>query len=172
MTTIVFAHGKESGPWGTKICYLADIARRLGANVVSPDYSDLVSPEDRVARLLALPRSEHEELILAGSSMGGYVSTVASQTLKPKGLFLMAPAMYLPGYAEQRPMSGAEHTSVVFGRQDEVIPVENGIRFAAENRADLHIIEGDHRLNDQIGKVGELFEAFLRRLNVGVNRPL
>lgn len=164
MTTIVFAPGKESGPWGTKICYLADIARRLGANLVSPDYSDLVSPDDRVARLLALPRSEHAKLILVGSSTGGYVSTVASQTLKPKGLFLMAPAMHLPGYAEQRPMSGAEYACVVFGWQDEVIPVENGIRFAAENRADLHIIEGDHRLNEQIDKVGELFEAFLRRL--------
>lgn len=84
----------------------------------------------------------------------------------------MAPAMYLPSYAEQRPMSGAEHTCVVFGRQDDVIPVENGIRFAAENRADLHIIEGDHRLNDHIDKVGELFEAFLRRLNVGFKRIL
>lgn len=167
MTTILFAHGKESGPWGSKIRYLADIAWRLGAHVLSPDYSDLPSPEDRVARLLALVPPDHGDLILVGSSMGGYVSTLASQTLKPKGLFLMAPAMYMPGYAEQRPMSGATHTCVVFGRQDEVIPVENGIRFAAENHADLHVIEGDHRLNEQIVKVGELFEAFLRRLEVG-----
>lgn len=167
MTTILFAHGKESGPWGSKIRYLADIAWRLGAHVISPDYSDLPSPEDRVARLLALPRFEHETLILVGSSMGGYVSTLASHALKPKGLFLMAPAMYMPGYAEQRPMSGATHTCVVFGRQDDVIPVDNGIRFAAENHADLHVIEGDHRLNDQIVKVGELFEAFLRKLEVG-----
>jgi len=167
MTTVIFAHGKESGPWGSKIRYLSDIASRLGARVISPDYSDLASPEDRVARLLALPRSEHETLILVGSSMGGYVSALASQSLKPKGLFLMAPAMYMPGYANQQPMSGAQHTCVVFGRQDDVVPVENGIRFAAENRADLHVIEGDHRLNHQIGQVGVLFEAFLRRLEVG-----
>lgn len=166
-TLILFAHGKESGPWGSKIRYLADIALRLGAEVISPDYSDLAVPEERVARLLALPLPAHQRLILVGSSMGGYVSTVASRTLKPKGLFLMAPAFYLPGYAEQQPLSGAEQTCVVFGRQDKVIPVTHGIRFADENRAELHVIEGDHRLNGQIDRVGELFEAFLRRLEVG-----
>ncbi|MDP1983720.1 MAG: hypothetical protein Q8K23_14325 [Sulfuritalea sp.] len=140
---------------------------RLGAQVLSPDYSDLASPEERVVRLLSLPLPAHQRLILVGSSMGGYVSTVASRTLKPKGLFLMAPAFYLPGYAEQQPMSGAELTCVVFGRQDEVIPVAHGIRFADENRAELHVIEGDHRLNGQIDRVGELFESFLRRLEVG-----
>jgi pimeloyl-ACP methyl ester carboxylesterase len=168
MTTLVlFAHGKESGAWGSKIRHLADIALRLGAQVISPDYSDLASPEERVVRLLSLPLPAHQRLILVGSSMGGYVSTVASRPLKPKGLFLMAPAFYLPGYAEQQPMSGAEQTCVVFGRQDEMIPVAHGIRFAEENRAELHVIEGDHRLNGQIDRVGELFESFLRRLEVG-----
>ena len=47
MTTVLFAYGKESGPWGSKIRYLADIAWRLGAHAHSPDYSDLPSPEDR-----------------------------------------------------------------------------------------------------------------------------
>lgn len=167
MTTLIFAHGKESGPWGSKIRYLADIAWRMGARVISPDYADLSSPEARVERLLSMVPPEHDELILIGSSMGGYVSILASQILKPKGLFLMAPAVYLPGYAEQSPVSGADHTCIVFGRQDEVIPVDNGIRFAAENHADLHIIEGDHRLTAQIAKVGELFEVFLKRLEVG-----
>ena len=33
---VVFAHGKESGPWGTKIRYLSHIAQRNGAEVLSP----------------------------------------------------------------------------------------------------------------------------------------
>ena len=78
-TLVLFAHGKESGPWGSKIQHLAAIARRLGAQVVSPDYGDLPDPDARVARLLALPLPAHERLVLVGSSMGGYVSTVASQ---------------------------------------------------------------------------------------------
>jgi predicted esterase len=93
--------------------------------------------------------------------MGGYVSTVVSQTLKPAGLFLMAPAFYMPGYAVQNPQSGAARTCMVFGWQDEVIPVECGIRFAQAHRAELHLLDGDHRLNSVLPEVGELFARFL-----------
>ena len=34
---VVFSHGKESGPWGTKIAALADIARAEGYEVESVD---------------------------------------------------------------------------------------------------------------------------------------
>ena len=43
-TLVLFAHGKESGPWGSKIKHLAAIAERLGAQVWSPDYGDLPNP--------------------------------------------------------------------------------------------------------------------------------
>ncbi|MGH8540495.1 MAG: alpha/beta hydrolase, partial [Stenotrophobium sp.] len=36
---VCFAHGKESGPWGTKITHLAEVARGHGYEVMSPDYS-------------------------------------------------------------------------------------------------------------------------------------
>ena len=74
-TLIVFAHGKESGPWGSKIRHLAAIAEEFGAQVLSPDYSDLSDPDARVARLLAMPLPSHDRLVLVGSSMGGYFST-------------------------------------------------------------------------------------------------
>src|SRR3546814_4093631 len=35
---IVFAHGKESGPWGIKIKHLAKTAEQRGFDVISPDY--------------------------------------------------------------------------------------------------------------------------------------
>ncbi len=160
-TLVLFAHGKESGPWGSKIKHLASIAEHLGLEVLSPDYSDLMDADLRVARLLALPLPTHDRLVLVGSSMGGYVSTVASRSLKPAGLFLMAPAFYIPGYAVQNPEPVANRTSVVFGWQDEVIPVEYGIRFAQTYRADLHVLDSDHRLNDVLTELGVLFEQFL-----------
>lgn len=160
-TLILFAHGKESGPWGSKIRYLADIGERHGCSVLSPDYSDLADPDARVQRLLALDLPAHDTLLLVGSSMGGYVSTVASQTLKPKALFLMAPAFYTPGYEHRDLASGAAQTCVVFGWNDEVIPVENGIRFAQQERAELHVLDADHRLIDVLPEVGVLFERFL-----------
>ena len=36
---IYFAHGKESGPWGSKIKRLAGIAKDLGCAVESIDYT-------------------------------------------------------------------------------------------------------------------------------------
>lgn len=169
-TLILFAHGKESGPWGSKIRTLADMARRYGATVLSPDYSDLASPEDRVVRLLSLELPPHDRLILVGSSMGGYVSILASCVLEPAGLFVMAPAVYMTGYLDQHPRSGAAHTCVVFGRQDDVIPVSHGIRFADENHAELHVIEGDHRLTAALDRVADLFDAFLHQVGL-VQRP-
>jgi pimeloyl-ACP methyl ester carboxylesterase len=161
-TLVLFAHGKESGPWGSKIRLLAAIAEKFGAQVLSPDYSDLSDPDARVARLLAMPLPKHDRLVLVGSSMGGYVSTVASQTLNPSALFLMAPAFYMPGYAIQTPTPGTSRISVVFGWHDTVIPVEKGICFAQANQAELHVLNSDHRLNSVLPELGILFENFLQ----------
>jgi alpha-beta hydrolase superfamily lysophospholipase len=45
--------------------------------------------------------SDYDEIVLMGSSMGAYVATVAAETIKPSGLFLLAPAFYLPGYLRE-----------------------------------------------------------------------
>lgn len=161
---VLFAHGKESGPWGSKIKHLADIAQRHGAKILSPDCSDLLDPDARVSRLRDMALIPHDGLVLVGSSMGGYVSTVASETLKPDGLFLMAPAFYIPGYSFQVPHSSARQTCVVVGWRDEVIPVEHSIRFAQAQHADLHVLDGDHRLNDVLDDVGALFDQFLSKV--------
>jgi pimeloyl-ACP methyl ester carboxylesterase len=161
---VLFAHGKESGPWGSKIKHLAHIAAQYHVKVLSPDYSAIQNPDDRVSHLLDLELMPHNRLILVGSSMGGYVSTVASEHLKPAGLFLMAPAFYMPGYAKQTPISGASLTSIVTGWSDEVIPVEHSIRFAQQQRTELHLLNSDHRLNDVLIQIGSLFDLFLRRV--------
>jgi hypothetical protein len=75
---VYFSHGKESGPWGTKIKRLAAIAEDLGCAVDSVDYMDLTDSDLRVERLLEVLANENDEFVLAGSSMGGYVSLVAS----------------------------------------------------------------------------------------------
>lgn len=161
---VVFANGKESGPWGTKISYLSHIARCNGAEVISPDYRDLADPDQRVMRLLGASLPAHDSLILVGSSMGGYVSTVASQAMKPRGLFLMAPAFGMPGYAAKSLQPGTDEVCIVHGWQDEIIPVEHALNFAREYRSELHLIAADHRLNTVLPTVGRLFEDFLQRV--------
>ena len=161
---VLFAHGKESGPWGSKIKHLAQIAEQQGAKVLSPDYSSIQNPDDRVQHMLALSLVPHDKLVLVGSSMGGYVSTIASEKLKPAGLFLMAPAFYLDGYSNQSPVSAAESTMIVAGWQDDVIPIEHSVRFAQQQRAELHLLDSDHRLNSVLFRLGDLFELFLEQV--------
>ena len=160
-TLVIFSHGKESGPHGSKITYLGQIAQKLGAQILSPSYEDLSDPDERVERLLALDLPPHDKLILVGSSMGGYVSTVASTQMAADGLFLLAPAFYKEGYKNQDPSPGSAKTSVVCGWHDGVIPVINGYRFAEKFRAQYHVLESDHRLNSVLPEIGVLFQEFL-----------
>jgi predicted alpha/beta-hydrolase family hydrolase len=158
---VFFAHGKESGPWGSKIEALASVARLKGFEVENPDYSNQPDPDLRVKQLLTLHLSAHDVTVLVGSSMGGYVSTVATQIMTPVGLFLMAPAFYLSGYRVQNPVPHARKTVIVHGLNDEVVPVRNSIRFACEHKTELHLIDSDHRLNDQLPMLEMLFGLFL-----------
>ena len=156
---VCFAHGKESGPWGTKITRLAEVARARSFDVLSPDYSHTHDPKERVAHLLKLaPRAR--TLVLVGSSMGGYVSAMASAALKPQALFLMAPALYFPGWNED-PQDCPANTVVVHGWHDDVVPVEVSLRFARARGAALHLLDSGHTLNDQLEALSLLFDALL-----------
>ena len=168
-TLVVFAHGKESGPWGSKIQALAAVARGRGAAVESPDYRDLDNADARVARLLALSLPPHEKLVLVGSSMGAYVATVAAMQLKPAGLFLMAPALYLarPEYAVQRLTAQATHTSIVMGWNDDLIPVANVLRFAEAQRLPLLLVDDGHRLSASQPVLNERFARLLAQVDAG-----
>nr|VFK56294.1 MAG: Alpha/beta hydrolase family protein [Candidatus Kentron sp. TUN]VFK62373.1 MAG: Alpha/beta hydrolase family protein [Candidatus Kentron sp. TUN] len=165
---VYFSHGQESGPWGTKIQYLAEIARRQGFHVDSPDYSDIPDPEERVLKLVDLVRGDlvHgnvDKFVLVGSSAGGYVSAVASEALKkPNGLFLLAPAVFLRGFGTRNPQPQADHQWIVHGWNDEIVPAESVICFAKQHKIALHMLNGDHRLIDILPAVGALFNLFLR----------
>lgn len=156
---IYFAHGKESGPWGRKIQALAAIGKDCGFVIESPDYSFTYDPDARVQHLLELA-PQAECLVLVGSSMGGYVSAIASRTLSPAGLFLLAPAVYMPGY-EAEPAPQARLMEVVHGWHDPIIPVDNALRLAREHSARLHVLDSQHTLNEQIPYLEALFRRFL-----------
>lgn len=158
---VCFAHGKESGPWGTKITHLAQVAERRGFEVMSPDYSHTHDPHERVAHLLGLaPKARR--LVLVGSSMGAYVSAMACAALKPAALFLMAPALYFPGWDEE-PQDVPALCAVVHGWNDDVVPVERALRFAQRHRASLHLLDSGHTLNDQLSALELIFDDLLQR---------
>ena len=161
---VYFSHGKESGPQGSKIQALTSIASELGCEVDSIDYRDSHDPDQRVERLVGLLKNEEDDFVLVGSSVGGYVSLVASDEVKTHAVFLLAPALYIPNYKKQQYCSTHKHLEIVHGWSDDVIPMENSIRFAKEADCTLHLIKGDHRLNSSIETVADLFRHFLSRV--------
>jgi alpha/beta superfamily hydrolase len=159
---VCFNHGKESGPWGTKISRLAEVARACGFAVISPDYSHTHDPHSRLRQLTTEVRPRAQTLILVGSSMGGYVAAHACSALKPQALFLMAPALYFEGWAEE-PADLPADIEVVHGWGDEVVPLQNVQRFAARHRAALHVVDADHGLSAAMNTIEILFAQQLRR---------
>lgn len=168
---VVFAHGLESGPWGRKITALAPIATAEGYQVDSVDFRGMDDPTARVTRLVDACQDKTGDLILVGSSLGAWVVTAAAGALHARGLFLMAPAFYMPQLPPLRAARVDCPTAVVHGWDDEVIPYQNSLRFAAEQKAALHLIPGDHGLHMQIPTLKSLFEYFLISFELLPERP-
>jgi pimeloyl-ACP methyl ester carboxylesterase len=161
VNTVVFSHGKESGPWGAKITAMAAVVRDLDLWVESVDYRGMDDPIERVEKLLAVGRELKGPIALVGSSMGGHVAAAAASRLEAAALFLLAPAFYMPGFEKHTPQDVVVPTAIVHGWYDAVVPLDNVIRWAREHRATLHILDSDHRLEHQIGAICTLLRNFL-----------
>ncbi len=164
MPAVYFSHGQESGPWGTKIQAMAQAVRRLGCRAESIDYQGIADPTERVDKLVAECRGVKESLVLVGSSMGGHVATAAAAPLNAIGLFVLAPAYYIAEYEHLTPPAPDIPISIVHGWRDDVVPPENSIRFAARCQATLHLVDGDHRLTENIDEIIGYLDSFIRVL--------
>jgi predicted esterase YcpF (UPF0227 family) len=160
-TTVYFSHGKESGPWGIKITYLAKIAEAHGLNVKSIDYRETLDPDKRVRKLISILEKETSNIILAGSSMGGYVSAVTANDIDVQGLFLIAPALYFKRFKVADYVPRTDNTYVIHGWDDDIVPVERSQKFSKINKATMQLLDGGHTLNDQLQPMGDFFQQFL-----------
>jgi len=75
----------------------------------------------------------------------------------------MAPALYIPRFKQQQYHSKSAHIEIVHGWSDDIIPVENSIKYAKGADCTLHIISEDHSLNGSLETVAELFHRLLGR---------
>jgi predicted esterase len=164
MTTVIFSHGQESGPWGTKIRAMAEQVRSMGCEADSIDYQGIADPMERVQKLISACSEVDDTLILVGSSMGGHVATAAAVRLKVAGLFVLAPAYYMPGYEQLTPSPPDLPICIVHGWNDDTVPVENSIRFARSCVAELHVLDGDHRLTDNIDDINYYLRQFIEKI--------
>lgn len=159
---VCFSHGQESGPWGTKIRALAEVARGRGFGVESLDYQGMADPLARVELLVAWCARQAAPPVLVGSSMGGFVALSAATRVQAAGLFLLAPALYVDGYRQILPaVVPACPVTLVHGFGDDLVPWEDSVRYAAAHRLRLVLLDGDHRLTGNLPEIGALFGVFL-----------
>ncbi len=121
-------------------------------------------PAARVEKLGAVAARIPGPLVLVGSSMGGHVSAAAAGRLRPRGLFLLAPAFYMAGFESHTPQDVPCPAVIVHGWHDDIVPVENSIRWAREHCAALHVLNSDHRLEDRIDATCSLLTSFIATL--------
>ncbi|MCT4614915.1 MAG: S9 family peptidase [Marinifilaceae bacterium] len=167
MTTIIFSHGKESGPNGTKIQILREIAKKHNHQSISVDYTSCSTIDERYEKLKKVinfvPSSD---IILVGSSMGGYLSTIASNERNVKAMFLFCPALYMSdreyGIHEYNPK--CINIEIIHGWNDEIVPFENSVKFAKQCNAILNLVDDNHRLQHSHNIIKERFDFFLNRL--------
>ena len=163
---VIFSHGKDGEPWSRKITGLAEIARTEGYRADSLDYRGMDSPRDRVTKLVAHCQKLPGELVLAGSSLGGYVAVAAASLLHARGVFLLAPALLMEGLPPLRKGVIDCPTTIIHGWRDTIVPPEHSIRFAQQYQATLHMLDTDHRMYDQLQNVNFLFEHFLAAIDL------
>ena len=169
----ILSHGFESGPDAAKVTALAEVAERLGWSHQRPDYTDLDGRRDvsalgdvpaRVQRLLALAReaAARGPLVLAGSSLGAWISGRVSLQVPVAGLFLLAP----PVTMRDAPPLEAAHvpTSLVHGWGDELIPASSVVAWAQARRARLLLVDDSHRLSAHVAAGADAFAALLASL--------
>jgi len=164
MNHIIFSHGKDGAPWGPKIVAMAEVAKRHGLHVESLDYRGMDDPAARVAKARDFCSALPGPVVLVGSSLGGHVAAAVSSEVPTLGLFLLAPAFNMKGFERYTPVPASCPIEIIHGWNDDIVPVDNSIKFAREYRVSLHLLDSDHRLTSSIDTICELLDAFLARV--------
>lgn len=164
---VIFSHGRSGRPDGEKIQSLSAIATKHQCLTESVDDTDTQDPDIRAERLIATVKAQRAPFCLVGSSMGGYASLVAAESADAsllRGVFLMAPALYLPRYRQKQFIPLSCPVEIVHGWDDDVVLYEHSIRYAKQTDSTLHLLADNHRLSRQPQKLGQYFEQFLRQV--------
>lgn len=169
----ILSHGFESGPDATKVAALAEVAGRSGWTHERPDYTDLDAKheistlgdvEARLERLraLAMTAAARGPLVMAGSSLGAYISARIALEVPVKALFLMAPPLTMgPLPALEAPDIPV---SIIHGWDDELIPAMAVADWAHRRRARLLMVDDRHRLSAHVQASADAFAALLTGL--------
>ncbi|HTY17277.1 MAG TPA: hypothetical protein VMH82_06050 [Myxococcota bacterium] len=161
---VLFVHGSESGPQGTKARLLAEHFEALTPAMDTGDFEACVALQaDAIRRF----RPD----VVVGSSFGGGVVLALMQRALWRGPTLLlaqaAVAMKLPPE-----LPGGVRTWLVHGTRDDVVPIGESRRLArsgSPDRVRLIEVDDDHRLSGLV-QSGRLVEL-VRELDAAAQAP-
>jgi len=151
---VIFLHGLESGPHGSKW----DALRGAGWSVEAPDCTGVMDVTVRVNRARVALESTQGPVVLVGSSFGGLtalllLSEIAGTALAKKvvGLVLCAPALHR---AEATGVTAVpSNTHILHGTHDDVVPIEASRAFAKTHGLEVTETDDGHRLSSSTAEM-------------------
>ena len=148
---IIFAHGLEGSPNGSKIRAL----RNAGFDVVAPDFQGMNLAE-RVDLLEEIClKYASQQPVLAGSSYGGLTAAIIAMRMPDifRGLLLCAPALHLvePPVDENTVLVAPNglKTVIIHGLEDDIVPISCSIEYTSRSSNEIvafHQVNDGHRL--------------------------
>jgi pimeloyl-ACP methyl ester carboxylesterase len=141
-TQLVFLHGLESGPHGSKYQAL----RNLDPDIISPDCTGISDISKRL-KVIENSLAGVERMVIVGSSFGGLTTVLFAQKHRARvaGCLLCAPA--LPKAAPETIAWLPAKTIILHGTRDEVVPFQSSLEFSERHGVRLVEVDDDHRLS-------------------------
>lgn len=143
---ILFLHGLESGPHGSKYQALQE----MFGEILAPDCSGVKEETERLNIIQREISRENGPLLVVGSSMGGLMALLLQKSNPEKvaGLILCAPAIHRPA-GKDLDINHLPPTTVIHGMRDKVVPIESSLPFGDR----LIKVDDDHRLGNSIAVI-------------------
>lgn len=144
MADVLFLHGLESGPHGSKYRALVE---EFG-EVLAPDCEGVYDVGARYDLVEKATRGKRD-LLVVGSSFGGLMASLLASKHPERvaGYVLMAPALHNKWpEAVAKVDKVPEHAVIIHGLDDDVVPVGASRKFAAKYKVRLLEVADDHRL--------------------------
>jgi pimeloyl-ACP methyl ester carboxylesterase len=140
---IIFLHGLESNSQGRKTVVL----RRFFPEIIIPDFTgELQTRMDKLYPILG----DKDNWTIIGSSFGGLMGALfaTAHPQQVRKLILLAPALFLPEFAEHLPQPVEVPTIVYHGDQDTVVPLEITRQLAEKVFRNLtfNVVQDNHGL--------------------------
>ncbi len=146
----ILIHGLEGSSQGDK----ATLLRSIFPEMLTPDFR---GPLDERMKLLLSILGEKAGWTVIGSSLGGLMAALFT-TCHPEQVrkqILLAPALFLPEFADHPPAPIQVPTVVYHGTKDTIVPLGETRRLSEQafSKLTFHVVEDDHRLFETVHKI-------------------